>query len=108
MPGISLNDAEMQELKNCLLDFVKRVTSIKSRNPEHVLGEEIVILPEIIKLLICPAQCTAYQCHADSVPTPPFEELLRRESPAILRLLGKGKQQQRKEGKDSDEPFSQL
>lgn len=108
MARLSLTETELQEVKNCLLDFVKRVTSIKSRNPEHVLGEEIVILPEIIKLLICPAQCTAYQCHADSVPTPPFEELLRRESPAILRLLGKGKQQQRKEGKDSDEPFSQL
>ena len=108
MSRLSLTETELQEVKNCLLDFVKRVTSMKRGNPEHVLEGEIAILPEIVKLLICPAQCKAYQCHADSAPTPPFEEFLRRESPAILRLLGKGKQQQRKESKDSDESFSQL
>lgn len=94
MPGISLNDAEMQELKSCLLNFVRRVTSIKRGNMEGVLGEEIAIFPEIVKLLICPAQCKACQCSADSVPTPPFEELLRRESPTILRMLCKGRHEQ--------------
>ena len=89
MSEISLNDAEMRELKSCLLNFVRRVTSIKRGNMEHVLGEEIAILPEVVKLLICPAQGTASRYPADSAPTPQFEELLRRESPQILRMLCK-------------------
>ena len=94
MPGISLNDAEMQELKSCLLNFVRRVTSIKRGNMERVLGEEIAILPEVVKLIICPAQCKACQCSADPVPTPPFEELLQRMSPETLRMLCKGHREQ--------------
>lgn len=94
MSKLSLTETELQEVKSCLLDFVRRVTSIKRGNMESVLGEEIAILPEVVKLLICPAQCKASQCHADSAPTPPFEELLRRMSPETLRMLCKGRREQ--------------
>lgn len=94
MTEITLNESEKEELKNCLLTFVRRVTSIKRGNMESVLGEEIAILPEIVKLLICPAQCKACQCHVGSAPTPQFEELLRRESPEILRMLCKDRREQ--------------
>lgn len=61
MTEITLNESEKEELKNCLLTFVRRVTSIKRGNMESVLGEEILILPEIVKLLLCLEQISAFE-----------------------------------------------